>query len=259
MIDRIHPFPPTLWSRTLVRTGLVLISVVGASAVGVAGGSALAEGPDSQPGPNPVNTDLIPTLPEIPWTWQPVGPLELRFADPFGPDDKGSTYTDMGGLGESRLTERESALLALSRAAVEASRLAGTLGVGAPVGPRTPTDPATAQRLKAEAAARARVSTPVPGTGGPADHAQLVVDPIGGSPSAPLTAAEAEKLALALAQRGTIVQLPPTGAVVQPEGAPRPPQNGDEPQSEEAPRSDRGPRADDVSKTNGASPAGKGE
>ncbi|MBK8229440.1 MAG: hypothetical protein IPK72_02400 [Candidatus Eisenbacteria bacterium] len=252
MIDRIHSLPRTVWSRTLVHAGLVLIAVVGASAAGIAGGSALAEGPDSQPGPNPVDPSLVPALPEIPWTWLPVGPLELRFADPFGPEDKGGTYTDMGGLGENRLTQREVALLELSRAAVEASRLAGTLGVGAPIGPRTPADPAGAARLK-EDMVRARVSRPVSGTGGPADPALTAGDPLGATPSAPLTPAEAEKLALARAQQGAIeqpgwpvpygalVQLPAGTPVAQPEGAPRPTPASGEPKSD------------------GAQPTGKGE
>lgn len=229
MLHANPPAPPKARPRILVRTGLLLASLIGASTLAAIGRSVAANGPESHPSPTPVDATLVPNLPQFPWSWQPVGPLELRYSDPLGPDDKGSTYTDMGVSGESRLTEREVALLELSRAAVEASRLAGTLGTGAPSGPRTPSDPLAARRLKDEAATHPPVSTPVLGTGGPGDHAVMTVDPSRASAPTPLTEDEAAKLAFALAHRAAIVELPLIGPVTQPEGAPQPPSNGGAP------------------------------
>lgn len=194
--------------------GLTVALALAAEMLAMTPPATAASEPDRRPSPVPVDAALVPELPEIPAPWQgPELPLELHAATPFGPDDKGGSYTDMGrdltvgvgvgaGMrnptgtgsgavsrndgaadaagepGHGALTERERALLALSRSAVESARRAGTLGD--PAGRRDPeTSPAIdpsvspseavlqkiAERVMAQATAR------VPGTGDPSDHA----------------------------------------------------------------------------------------
>jgi hypothetical protein len=138
--------------------GLLLTSLVAAP-------SRASDEPERHPSPVPPQAELIPDLPEAPAVIMNDEALRLLEAAPFGPDDKGSTYTDMGlGRTGAPLTERERAILALARSAVEASRAAGTLEIAPP--PETRLAPA----LDAEAAKLERLHTggvvepaPVPG------------------------------------------------------------------------------------------------
>jgi hypothetical protein len=157
-----------------------------------------ADEPINEPSNAPQDQFVIPELPVFPWVWQgPAAPLELLQAAPFGPEDKGGTYTDMGRGAPSRLTERETALLELSRLAVEASRLAGTREVV--VQETTTPMPADAERLKQEALGRAQTQIPVPGSGAPTDH-MVLSTPRSASGPVPLTQAEIEKLRAAREQ-----------------------------------------------------------
>lgn len=187
--------------------GLTVALALAAELVAATPRAAAASEPDRQPSPAPVDGTLVPELPEFPAAWQgPELPLELRMAAPFGPEDKGGSYIDMGvagdaypGTGKSsstrrgtgpgtgevagagELTSREQALLALSRAAVEASRAAGTLGVAATHGDprlqRSPlaidpnVSPSEAILQKIAERVTARATARVPGTGDPSDHA----------------------------------------------------------------------------------------
>jgi len=112
----------------------------------------------------------LPALLEYPVNLQgPLLPLDLLPAAPFGPEDKGGTHVDMGAGRPSRLTERETALLQLSRAAVEASRAAGTLLMPLVEVIAPPVSPEEASRMKLAALATAPMAVPTPGTGAPSD------------------------------------------------------------------------------------------
>lgn len=186
------------------------------------GFSLAADEPINEPANAPVGPALIPDLPDFIWIWQgPDAPLELLQAQPFGPEDKGGTYTDMGRGGPSRLTERETALLGLSRLAVEASRLAGTLQTATPE-TRIPAS-GDAERLKQEAVMRAPYQTPVPGSGAPSDRMVPTIPGRSGS-AVPLTRAEIEKLAATEGRSGIVIL--PAPVVVPDPDAPRPPQGG---------------------------------
>lgn len=130
---------------------------------------------------------LVPDLPETPASFrEPMLPLDLLPAAPFGPQDKGGSYIDMGVGQPSRLSEREVALLELSRAAVEASRTAGTLQIPVVevIGP--PVSPEDASRMKLAAmaaAAAAPMAIPTPGTGAPSDF----IGPMQAPATAPAT------------------------------------------------------------------------
>jgi len=153
--------------------------------------------PERSPSPTPPQEELIPELPAFLLVWSGVPePLRLFVAEPFGPLDKGGAYTDMGAGRAPHLTEREQALLALGRAAIEASRANGTLEV-----PRRPSTPADAGENTEQAKKdllRRSPAPPVLGTGSPADFTsqQAVTDPAPLAPT-PLTPAELEKLAAA--------------------------------------------------------------
>lgn len=158
-----------------------------------------ADTPDSQPGPLPQDASLIPDVPEYSWIWEGPGvPSEMLYAPPFGPEDKGAGYTDAGVPGEAQaLTEREAALLELSRAAVESSRLAGTLRVSPP----SPTElepPAAAREAAAkqkEAALHSPLmAAPTVATGAPADHMSASGSEQPRTGRVPMTPGEIEKL-----------------------------------------------------------------
>lgn len=221
----------------------------------IPGFSLAADEPINEPSNAPVGPVLIPDLPDFPWIWQgPDAPLELLQAQPFGPEDKGGTYTDMGRGGPSRLTERETALLELSRLAVEASRLAGTLEVVTSE-TRIPAS-ADAERLKQEAVMQAQTQTPVPGSGAPTDH--VVPTAPGRSASAvPLTRAEIEKLAATEGRPGIVIL--PAPVVVPDPDAPRPPQEGAVPETLPAPEtaSVPGETSPSTSKTSESNGEGK--
>lgn len=183
-----------------------------------------ADEPINEPSNAPLDQSVIPDLPDFEWVWQgPTAPLELLQAAPFGPEDKGGTYTDMGRGAPSRLTERETALLELSRLAVEASRLAGTLE--AVVQETTTPMPADAERLKQEALGRAQTQTPVPGSGAPTDH-MVPSTPGRTSGSVPLTQAEIEKLRAAREQAESGLVILPSAVPAAPNAAAIPPASG---------------------------------
>lgn len=206
--------------RAIIRACLAFTVLMTTSTLAPA-----ANEPDSQPSNAPIDQTLVPVLPDLPWVWLDFVPLELHQAAPFSPDDKGGTYTHIRGVTSNPLTARETALLELSRQAVEASRLAGTLGVSTSSNPQTPASPEEAARLKAEVFAKLATKTPVPGTGGPADHAiPSVAAPSSSGPVA-LTAAEIDKLAAARAQAGAVVVTPSDVPVQQDPGAPQAPQS----------------------------------
>lgn len=121
-----------------------------------------------------------------------IGPLELLTLSPVDPLDRGSDFTDAGlGRGPAAPTLDEAAKLAMARAAVEASRAAGTLYA---VGPR-PADLGDLDALRAAKLDRLRSQAPAPtpaqadasGVGGGLAPVQLV------GPSEP-TAEELAKL-----------------------------------------------------------------
>jgi len=167
-----------------------------------------------EPSPVPMQQELIPDLPAFPVEFsESAEPLRLFVAEPFGPDDKGGTYTDMG-LGQAgHLTQREVALLALGRAAVQASRAAGTLEMrlGQTKAPGAGADPAAIARQKSESLLHPPAGAPVVGTGSPDDFlgASGEAQP---SPNAPfeMTLRELEKLAAArsVASDGGIAPTP---------------------------------------------------
>jgi hypothetical protein len=108
-------------------------------------------------------------------------PLRLLESPPFGPDDKGSTYTDMslGQAGPAPLTDRERALLGLARAAIEASRAAGTLEIPPPpevrLAPVLDADAQKLARLRSELAdAPVAIAGDPHGLGGAAPSSELV-------------------------------------------------------------------------------------
>jgi hypothetical protein len=190
--------------------------------VASAGPAFPADEPISGPSLAPVDESLIPALPELPWVWQgPDLALELVQSQPFSSEDKGATYTAMGRE-ESPLTEREKALLELSRAAVEASRLAGTLQLPLAEAAGPTVSRAEAERLKEESLHRSRAVEPVPGTGDPADQTdrQAAGRLRSSSPLEP-TPAELERLAAARGQSGVVVLDPPETPVREEAGAPR--------------------------------------
>lgn len=88
-----------------------------------------------------------------------IGPLELLTLSPVDPLDRGSDFTNAGlGRGPAAPTRDEAAKLAMARAAVEASRAAGTLYA---VGPR-PADLGDLEALRAAKRDRLRSQAPVP-------------------------------------------------------------------------------------------------
>jgi hypothetical protein len=183
-------------SRALSRScTLLLMTLSMPCALGWPAIASAADQPERSPSPVPPQQELIPDLPEFPTVWSELPePLRLFVAEPFGPLDKGGTYTDMGAGQPGRLTEREEALLALGRAAIEASRANGTLEIQR----RIPTPTATENMTEEEKreSLRRPANPPVLGTGSPADF----VDQAGVSDPAPLgpvppTQAELDKLA----------------------------------------------------------------
>jgi hypothetical protein len=185
-----------------------------ATSLGSSSGVAIAaDQPDSQPSPAVVQEELVPDLPEFPPVWsEPPEPLRLFLADPLGPQDKGGAYTDMGAGHPGRLTPREEALLALGRAAIEASRAAGTLEIRRSI----PSDSEAGDlgdgsaRTKEEMRLRSSASAPVLGTGSPADFTNPTsgADPAGGGHVGPTTA-ELAKLAAIQGQTGLVLLAPP--------------------------------------------------
>lgn len=155
--------------QTIARLGL-LTSI----ALATTGSTWAADEPERRPSPTPPQQELIPVLPDL--SDAPVDVavsdalLRLLEAPAVGPDDKGSTYTDMGaGLeGRSVLTAGERALLDLARLAIEASRAAGTLEVSGPPEQQTAV-PLDAAALKLARLQSPVAGEPVPGSGGPYD------------------------------------------------------------------------------------------
>lgn len=186
-------------SRALSRScALLSIALSIPCALGSPTIASAADEPERSPSPVPPQEELIPDLPEFPVVWSQIPePLRLFVAEPFGPLDKGGTYTDMGAGQPGRLTEREEALLALGRAAIEASRANGTLEVQSRVTTPTATGTMTEDE-KMELLRRPAANTPVLGTGSPADFMDQegVSDPAPLGP-VPLTQAEMDKLAAA--------------------------------------------------------------
>lgn len=184
------------------RAGVLACSVLAAA---LTAGLAQATEPDNQPSPTPVQEELIPDLPEFPTVWQETGPLQLFAAPPFGPDDKGGTYTDMGLGQPAHLTPWEQAILELGRAAVEASRAAGTLEMPRRELQALPMNE-DAARQKQESLLNPPASTPVLGTGSPADMAASgsTTAPVPVGPF-PLTQAELEKLSAVDGQSGVVI------------------------------------------------------
>ncbi|MBM4117313.1 hypothetical protein FJ251_06145 [bacterium] len=126
---------------------------------------ALADAPDrGAPAPatqaDGAEANPAPALPadataEVPF----IGPLELLTLSPVDPLDRGSDFTDAGlGRGLAAPTALEQSKLALARAAVEASRAAGTLYA---IGPR-PVDLGDIDALRAAKLDRLRSQAPVP-------------------------------------------------------------------------------------------------
>lgn len=207
--------------RGWIRAGrFARVQLLSTALLWAAGSSFAADEPVNEPSNAPVNPSMIPDLPEVPWVWQgPAAPLELIEAPPFGPGDKGSSYIDMGRGGPSRLTDRESALLELSRLAVDASRLAGTLGTQTTETVIVPG--ADADRLKMEALSRAQTDTPVADSGAPSDRSDWTT-PAPPARGVPMTPAELEKLQAANGRSGVVI-LPPAVLSSPCPNAPRPP------------------------------------
>jgi hypothetical protein len=185
------------------------------AALGWAAPALATDEPVNQPSQVPVQEALIPDLPDFPTVWQesPV-PLQLFSAPPFGPDDKGGTYTEMGAGQPARLTPREEALLALGRAAIEASRAAGTLQIRRPEPTTPPIDHEGLERQKQGSLLHPPLSVPVLGTGSPVDMMSrgAVTAPVPPVPFA-LTPGELQKLA-AMQNRSGLVVLPRTEGTV---------------------------------------------
>ncbi|MCB9465376.1 MAG: hypothetical protein H6682_16945 [Candidatus Eisenbacteria bacterium] len=160
--------------------------------------------PVSGPSPSPIDPTVIPDAPALEWVWTDPGiPLVLLHATPFGEDDKGGSYTAMGGAGSDTLTDRERELLAQARAAVEVSRSAGTLFVSPVVRDVTASDARDALAQKERLRSHPAAGETMKGIGAPTDHAapmgraaQAVPGSQAGSPTR-LTEAELEKLAAA--------------------------------------------------------------
>ncbi|MBD3162578.1 MAG: hypothetical protein GF346_09445, partial [Candidatus Eisenbacteria bacterium] len=95
-------------------------------------GTALAEtppdqGPARESAPQQTEEVQAPNEPIVESAEVPIGPMILRTIPTADPNDKGSTYTDMGTPGGATLNALEEAKLAMARRAIEASRRAGTL------------------------------------------------------------------------------------------------------------------------------------
>lgn len=148
------PHPCTdLWRALLV--GLCLAAALPALADepdrGAPATSTQADGAEANQAPAPA-ADAAAETPFI-------GPLELLTLSPVDPLDRGSDFTDGGlGRGPAAPTALEQSKLALARAAVEASRAAGTLYA---IGPR-PADLGNLDALRAAKLDRLRSQAPVP-------------------------------------------------------------------------------------------------
>ncbi len=172
--------------------GLVLLTIAGLAFAPPA--RAAGDEPDrGRPAEAPAQSAeaiQAPAAPLLPADGLPYGPLELLTLNPVDPLDRGSDLTDAGlDAAPAMPSALEEAKLAMARAAVEASRAAGTLYV---IGPQ-PAALAPPEMQRAAKLDRLRSQPPVPmpdlagpaGVGGGLEPLQLI------GPSAP----SAEELA----------------------------------------------------------------
>lgn len=167
--------PPCAALRALALLGCCLAVAVPAMADepdrGAPAPSPQADAAEAIQAPAP-STDVAAETPFI-------GPLELLTLSPVDPLDRGSDFTDAGlGRGPAAPNALEQSKLALARAAIEASRAAGTLYA---VGPR-PADLGDLEALRAAKRDRLRSQAPAPtpaqadasGVGGGLEPIQLI-------------------------------------------------------------------------------------
>ncbi len=117
---------------------------------------ALAENaPDRSKAESPASdvtelNQLLPLILDVAPENQGVAIFELQFLAPVSAEDRGSSFTDagLGSVNDPNAIER--AKLAMARAAIEASRVAGTLIMPALPGPVLPPAPADIEPIKLE-------------------------------------------------------------------------------------------------------------
>jgi len=119
-------------------------------------------------------------------------PLELRAVSPAAAAEKADTFTDAGfGLAPAPLTALEESKFRLARAAIEASRRAGTLERAEPVDPATVPSPEDWEAIKRQALEATPAVTLAPD---PAAGVGVETAPPEAAGPAPMTPEEREKL-----------------------------------------------------------------
>jgi len=169
---RVH-FPPTGWC---------LLTLAGISLAAAQPARAAGDEPErGRPSAAPTESAEAIQAPEapLPFVGQPYGLLELLTLNPVDPLDRGSDFTDAGlGAAPAAPSALEATKLAMARAAIEASRTAGTLyGIGPqPAALAAPEVHRAAKldRLRTQAPAPAPAVAGPAGIGGGLDPLQLV-------------------------------------------------------------------------------------
>jgi hypothetical protein len=145
----------------------------------------------SEPTGEEVEAIQVPAIPVTEAELPAGSELTPREVVPVDPNDKGSVYTE--GAGETLVgppTALEAAKMAMARAAIEASRIAGTLFV--PAAEITPDD--AGSQSEAMKLQRLATNPPAPVVADPAAGSGVVTPPVQEVGPAGLTPQELEKL-----------------------------------------------------------------
>jgi len=149
---RLHARYAQCTERLILIAAAAVMACFAVSAAPADAQTAPVRGPAPESAGNVTAPVFVPTAgPAIPYSDAVDGPLFFQRFAPAEPNDRGSTFTDAGaGLPYPGPNADELQKLAMARAAIEASRNAGTLVTVGPAEIRGPTDPAVLERIKQE-------------------------------------------------------------------------------------------------------------